>query len=59
MFIRGCLSDYITDEDKALLQQYFPNHQLSDIQDAGHWVHAEKQDQVYDTIMGFLTEPDL
>ncbi len=42
VFIRGLLSKYILEEDKALLNEIYPDAQIVDIPGAGHWLHAEK-----------------
>ncbi len=42
IFIRGLLSKYIQDEDKALIKEIYPDANIVDIPEAGHWLHAEK-----------------
>lgn len=56
MFIRGDRSDYILDEDMDAIQQKFPNAQLVTIQGAGHWVHAEQPEALYNAVTNFLGE---
>ena len=41
LFIRGANSNYILEEDKALIKAHFPNSQIATIPKAGHWLHAE------------------
>jgi esterase len=41
LFIKGSRSNYITPEDKPLIDLHFPNARILEIPDAGHWVHAE------------------
>ncbi len=53
LFIRGGNSRYILDEDIAAIQELFPDSELVTIEDAGHWVHAEKPDEFIDTVLGF------
>jgi esterase len=55
-FIRGDRSDYILDEDVDHIQKQFPNSQLVTIQGAGHWVHAEQPEALFNTITNFLSE---
>ncbi len=45
VFIRGLLSKYILDEDKALIGEIYPDAQIIDIPGAGHWLHAEKPEE--------------
>ncbi|MEI6311723.1 MAG: alpha/beta fold hydrolase [Bacteroidota bacterium] len=42
IFIKGSKSKYIQTKDEVRIQTYFPNAQIESIEDAGHWVHAEK-----------------
>lgn len=54
LFARGGNSNYIIDEDKEVIQAIFPNAQLETVTDAGHWVHAEQPDALYEMVSGFL-----
>lgn len=54
LFIRGAKSDYIKDEDKAEIRKIFPLAQVVTIKDAGHWVHAEQPEALYDVVKAFL-----
>lgn len=42
LFIKGELSDYITAEHEEAIRAAFPDFQFKMIQNAGHWLHAEK-----------------
>ena len=42
LFIKGGKSNYIKDEYKSEVGRVFPKANLKIIQDAGHWLHAEK-----------------
>ncbi len=44
-FIRGLNSDYISDEDIPLIRSIYPQAQIIDIPDAGHWLHAEQPNE--------------
>jgi pimeloyl-ACP methyl ester carboxylesterase len=54
LFIRGELSDYITAADLPRIAQYFPHYRLETFAGAGHWVHADKPDLYYETVLSFL-----
>lgn len=54
LFLRGENSGYITEEDEALIRAHFPNSEIADIPDAGHWLHAENPDEFYKKVVGFL-----
>ena len=53
-FIKGDRSDYILDEDIDLIQEQFPNAQFTTIQGAGHWVHAEQPEALFNSIINFF-----
>ena len=55
LFMRGGKSDYITPEDKLTgIPALFPNSQVVTVPDAGHWLHAEKPDEVYGLVTNFV-----
>lgn len=53
LFIRGLKSDYIMDEDIPLLSVHFPNSRLESVANAGHWVHAQAPQKLYDLVLSF------
>ena len=54
LFIRGANSHYVQDEDVLDILESFPNARLETIFDAGHWVHAEKPQELLDLVKEFL-----
>ncbi len=56
LFINGQNSDYITPQDKGLLEKAFPSSELVTIPDAGHWVHSEQPDVFLNTIRNFINQ---
>lgn len=54
LFIRGGNSRYVKEEDLELIQMIFPRYELATIEDAGHWLHAEKPEQFYTAVHRFL-----
>ncbi|WP_168191395.1 MULTISPECIES: alpha/beta fold hydrolase [Antarcticibacterium] len=54
LFVKGGKSNYITVDDKPLIDLHFPNVRLEEISGAGHWVHAEKQKEFYNTVKQYL-----
>jgi pimeloyl-ACP methyl ester carboxylesterase len=55
LFIRGGKSDYILPDDKLHgIPALFPNSQVATVPDAGHWVHAEKPDEVFGLAQNFV-----
>jgi esterase len=54
LFVRGDRSDYVEDEDILTILDYFPLARLETISPAGHWVHAEQPDKLYQVVRDFL-----
>jgi len=55
LFIRGGLSPYVAQEQQVqAIEQQFSNVTLQTIDQAGHWLHAQKPDQVIDYIKEYL-----
>lgn len=55
LFVRGAKSRYILDADLENIEAHFPEMQLKTIQDAGHWLHAEKPTAFFETVNEFLS----
>lgn len=56
LFIRGSLSLYINSNDEIEIQENFVNSKIETIQDAGHWLHAEKPKEFFELVINFLNE---
>ncbi|HEY9117616.1 MAG TPA: alpha/beta fold hydrolase, partial [Roseivirga sp.] len=54
LFIRGSKSDYITNDDLNLIHSIFSESQLKTIEGAGHWLHAEKPNEFFETVNDFI-----
>jgi pimeloyl-ACP methyl ester carboxylesterase len=55
LFIKGEKSDYITAKDEPEIRSLFPQVIFKTIAGAGHWVHADKPKEFFETVMGFLS----
>lgn len=55
LFLRGDRSNYIKDEDFDLIKTHFPNAEIKDIANSGHWLHAENPKQFMEETLSFLT----
>jgi esterase len=53
-FIRGGDSHYVADQDWSAIKALFPNSELSTIEKAGHWVHAESPALFAEAVNRFL-----
>lgn len=54
LFIRGELSNYITEEDIDIIEEAFPMSEHVTIENAGHWLHAEYPNQFFNEVITFL-----
>ncbi|WP_258100370.1 alpha/beta fold hydrolase [Marinoscillum pacificum] len=55
LFIGGKKSNYIKEEDYSLISSHFPEAKIEMIDDAGHWVHAEKPKELFELVIDFLS----
>lgn len=55
LFIGGANSNYIQPADHDLIDSHFPQSRVVTVPGAGHWVHAEKPDEVARLIVDFLS----
>ncbi len=54
LFIKGEKSDYIRDNDLQAIKKLFPKAEITTIQNAGHWVHAQQPKLLVKTVLYFL-----
>lgn len=54
LFIRGGQSKYLNVEDEPLIRELFPAAKIETIAHAGHWVHAEAQEDFLKLVLDFL-----
>lgn len=54
LFIKGALSNYILKEDYPLIRKIYPEAEIAEIPEAGHWLHAEQPQLFMDTLFDFL-----
>ncbi len=55
LFIRGSKSNYITNDDEREIHARFSNSSIVTIQDAGHWVHADKPEEMFEEVKKFIS----
>jgi pimeloyl-ACP methyl ester carboxylesterase len=58
LFVKGANSDYLHEDELPQIQHLFPKAQMKVIDGAGHWIHAEKEDELLDVIRNFLSKLD-
>lgn len=52
LFLRGSESDYIVPEEhRSIIWKLFPRARMVEISGAGHWLHAEQPEKVYNIVM--------
>ncbi|WP_421892652.1 alpha/beta fold hydrolase [Marinoscillum sp.] len=56
LFIGGSKSDYIQQKDHQTILKHFPLATIEMVGDAGHWVHAEKPEELKALIVEFLQQ---
>ncbi len=54
LFLKGEKSDYITENEKPIIEAHFPNSKIVQIANAGHWLHAESPKGFYNKVCEFL-----
>jgi len=54
LFIDGQKSDYITVDDQDLIEYHFPDSEIVQISNAGHWVHAENSKDFFEEVSRYL-----
>lgn len=54
LFIRGARSDYIGDAEIEVINRHFRRADFATIEDAGHWLHAEKPEIFARHVLEFL-----
>ena len=54
LFISGGKSDYILPEDHENIKSRFPEASIKTIEGAGHWVHAERPNELKEMVLNFL-----
>lgn len=55
LFIRGAASNYILDEDFDVIHDKFPLSHIETVEGAGHWVHAEKPEELFNLVNEFIS----
>lgn len=55
LFINGGDSNYILKEDQGEIVTYFSNATFKTIEEAGHWLHAEKPKEFFQEVSTFLS----
>lgn len=56
LFLKGENSKYIQEEDREPIIERFPNATIRTIAGAGHWLHAEKPDEFFVAVEGFIKD---
>ena len=54
LFVRGGLSNYVTDEDIIPIRAKFPGAVVTTIANASHWVHADSPGEFLSIVSSFL-----
>ncbi|GBD43889.1 Esterase YbfF [bacterium HR40] len=57
LFLRGGRSAYVPAEAEHAIRRLFPRAEFATIADAGHWLHAERPEDVRRALASFLAHP--
>ena len=55
-FVWGEFSDYFQENDRQLIQSFFPNAKMFFVSDANHWVHVDNRKEFAQIVNGFIHE---
>lgn len=56
IFLKGMLSDYITEEDRKDIRKIFPTVEFTEVENAGHWINADRPDEVIRNIRRLIED---
>ena len=54
LFLKGENSGYIANSDEKLIRTHFPKAKITIISKAGHWLHAENQQEFFESVVEFI-----
>ncbi|MGB1309178.1 MAG: alpha/beta fold hydrolase [Oceanihabitans sp.] len=54
LFLRGEKSEYIGQEDYAIINRHFANANVVTVSKAGHWLHAENPQEFFNAVIDFV-----
>lgn len=55
LFLRGDKSEYIGEQDQAIISRHFPEAKIITISNSGHWLHAENPEDFYQSVIDFVS----
>lgn len=58
LFVKAGESDYVLEEDWLGIQEIFVNARYEVVEDAGHWIHADNPEYLYELINSFFAEKE-
>ncbi len=57
LFLRGARSDYVGEAEIEEIRRHFERAEIATIENAGHWLHAEKPEEFARLVSDFLARP--
>jgi pimeloyl-ACP methyl ester carboxylesterase len=54
LFVRGSKSNYVADEDIASILETYTHARVETVDDAGHWIHAERPTELLAMVRSFF-----
>lgn len=55
LFVRGGASDYVAEARLEAVRRRFPQAEVATLDEAGHWLHAERPEPFLEAVQAFLT----
>jgi pimeloyl-ACP methyl ester carboxylesterase len=56
LFIAGAKSNYILPSDEELIKAFFPQSEILFFPNAGHWVHVEAPNELFEAVLKFSAQ---
>ena len=54
LFVRVGWSNHVEDYGAPLIRQMFPQSEIVTLPKAGHWVHVDRPEEFFQTVVNFL-----
>ena len=54
--LAGGKSGYIKEKEIPIINSHFPNSKIETLENTGHWLHAEKPTEFFNSVTQFLKE---
>jgi esterase len=56
LFLKGGDSNYVTEEDEHEIEKWFSNVEFDEVDEAGHWLHADHPEMFLEKVKSFIAK---